>query len=213
MKQDKVTDARRMKDSSIELIFNGEAVVKRFAAIRGGLSWPTATGAAYFCIVGQEYEIPGNPKRVLLAEYESDSLSLTDFYGHICDIAEQMMCKEFYTDLPEKEQHCGFTSDFEKFAKTRNSKVSIQDAYDADNFILGIARIKGGIDKSKLIVPDDSLVYGQLQGITQPDLENAPELVFNAINGLRHVLASFFRYEPINREYTIDTTPINWRAI
>ena len=60
---------------------------------------------------------------------------------------------------------------------------------------------------------DDSLVYSQLQGITQQDLENAPEAVFNAINGLRQVLASFFRYTPINREYTFDTTPLNWRAI
>lgn len=205
MKQDNVTDARQMKDSSIELTirdpFNGAAMVKRYAAIRGGLSWPTATGAAYFCIVGQEFV---EPKRVMLAEYESDSLSMTSFYGHICDIAEQMMCKEFYTDLPEKEQDCGFTSDFEKFAKKRNSKVSVQDAYDADNFILGISRIKGSIDTGELIVPDDSLVYSQLQGITQSDLENAPEAVFNAINGLRHVLASFCRYAPINKEYTMD---------
>jgi hypothetical protein len=60
---------------------------------------------------------------------------------------------------------------------------------------------------------DDSIVFSQLQGITQPDLENAPEAVFNAINGLRHVVASFFRYAPINKEYTPDTTLINWRAL
>jgi hypothetical protein len=225
MKQENVTDARQMEDSSIEFTisdpFNGTAMVKRYAAIRGGLSWLTATGAAYFCIVGQEFVeppvMPGNPRatgrRVMLAEYEADSLNPTDFYSHICDIASQLLCKELYTDLPENQQECGFTSDFEKFAKTHNSKVSVQDAYDADNFILGISRIKGSIDKGELIVPDDSLVYSQLQGITQSDLENAPEAVFNAINGLRHVVASFFRDSPINKEYIPDTTPINWQAI
>ena len=155
MKQENVTDARQMKDSSIELILDGTVIVKRYAAIRGGLSWPTATAAAYFCIVGQEYVeppvMPGDPratgKRVLLAEYESDSLSPTSFYGHLCDLASQTMCNVFYTGLPEKQQECGFTSDFEKFAKTHNSKVSVQNAYDAGNFILGASRIKGSTDK------------------------------------------------------------------
>jgi hypothetical protein len=225
MKQENVTDARRIKDSSIELTIsdplNGTAMVKRYAAIRGGLSWLTATGAAYFCIVGQEFSeppaMPGNPratgKRVLLAEYESDSLNPTDFYSHICDIASQLLCKELYTDLPEKQQDCGFTSDFEKFAKTRNSKVSVQDAYDSDNFILGVTRIKDSTDKGELIIPGDSIAFSQLQGITRPDLASSPEAVFHAINGLRHVVASFFRYAPINREYIPDTTPINWRAV
>ena len=52
---------------------------------------------------------------------------------------------------------------------------------------------------------DDSLAFSPLLSTTRPDLENAPDLIFNAINGL----ASFFGDAPINREYT----PINWRAI
>jgi hypothetical protein len=60
---------------------------------------------------------------------------------------------------------------------------------------------------------DDPIAFSQLRAITRPDLGNTPELVFNAINGLRHVLASFFRCAPVNREYITKNEPINWRAI
>jgi hypothetical protein len=92
--------------------------------------------------------------------------------------------------------------------------VYLCDAFDVDNFLLGVSRIKGDIDKGDLVVPDDSLVFSQLLSITRQDLDNSPDEVFYAINALRHVVGSFYRHAPIvspaNRRRR---PPRNWRVL
>ena len=88
MKIDNVTSAKKKQDCSIiKLIISdpldGTTRVKRYAAIRGGISWPTPKARAYFCVVGQKYIDPPKwkdepiqaGKLVLLAEHESKALS------------------------------------------------------------------------------------------------------------------------------------------
>ena len=210
-----VTSARQLNDKSIELTvtdpFDDKTSIKRYAAIRGGISWPTARAPAYFCLVAQETVDKG--RRVLLAEYESESLSLSGFYSRITDIADQMRCQDFYVEMPEDQLDCGYRNDFDDFATKRNSKVYLCDAYDVDNFLLGVSRIKEGLDNGGLFIPCDSIVFGQLKNLTRSDLENLPEETFYAINGLRHVIGSYFRYSPINRQHRKQPPSGNWRVM
>jgi hypothetical protein len=207
MKTANITSAERKDDRSILLTstdpFDGIISKQRYVEIRGGLSWPTAKGSAYFCVVGQEYIVvplfaeraPAGP-RILLAEYESKALSLSKFYSQITDIAEQLMCREFYVNMPEERFACGFQNDFDNFALQRHTRVYLQNAYDADNFFLGVTRIKESIENGNLIIPEDSIVFAQLQSLTRADLENSPEEIFFAINALRHVIGSYYRNAP-----------------
>lgn len=213
MKTENVINAKKNKDRSITLTisdpFTGQETKKRYLAIRGGLSWPSATAPAYCCIIGQEcaegdfncgYGDEGREKeagrKVLLAEYEDGSLCLDSFFAKVLDVAEQMGCDDYYVELPEERYSCGYLSDFDNFRRARNSQVSLTAAYDADNFLLGISRINSGINNGSLVIPYDSIIHAQLQDITRPDLEDKPEERFHAINGVRHVISSFHRYAP-----------------
>lgn len=211
----KVTSARQLNDKSIELSTRdsiaGTISKKRYTTIRGGISWPTARAPAYFCLVAQETVDKG--RRVLLAEYKSESLSLSGFYNRITDIAVQMRCQDFYVEMPEDQLDCGYRNDFDDFATKRNSKVYLCDAYDVDNFLLGVSRIKEGLDNGGLFIPCDSIVFGQLKNLTRPDLENSPEETFYAINGLRHVIGSYHRDAPINLQHRKQPPPSNWRVM
>jgi hypothetical protein len=224
MKTDNVTAAKKRADGSFELTitnpFEKTSSIKRYLAIRGGISWPTVHSPAYFCVVGQEYidapvwEKKPAGKRVLLAEYKSESLSLSaGFYGRIVDIAEQMLCLRFYVELPEDRSDCGYLSDFQNFARDKNSGVYLDAAYDTDNFQLGVSRIKGSIDSGALIVPEDSIVYQELRIFAKSDLDDLPEERFHAVNGLRHVVGSYFRRAPSNSPIRTTTRPaVNWRV-
>ena len=213
MKTANITSAKRKDDYTILLTitdpFDSTTSEQKYVEIRGGVSWPTAKGSAYFCVVGQEYIVPplfaerapAGP-RILLAEYESKALSLSKFYSQITDIAEQLMCSEFYVNMPEERFACGYQNDFDNFALERHSEVWLQHAYDADNFFLGVTRIRQSIDNGNLIIPEDSIVLDQLQSLTLPDLENSPEEIFFAINALRHVIGSYYRNAPFIRKNT-----------
>ena len=182
MKTDNVTSAKERTDRSIELTitdpFVGATTKKRYVAIRGGISWPTPNAPAFLCIVGQEYlappVMPGDKipigSRSLLAEYESKSLSLSDFYEFITDIAEQLMCRNFYVKMPEERFDCGYLNDLNNFASERKSSVSLCEAYDTNGFMLGVSRIKGSIERGELIIPKDSIIFSHLQSIVSAKL-------------------------------------------
>ena len=104
------------------------------------------------------------------------------------------MVQEFYCDLPEERWACGYQVDLEDIARARNANVRVLSAYDSDNLLLGISRIKGAIDKQELLIPDDSLVYAQLRSLTRDDLESEEALY--TVNGLRHVMGSYYRTPP-----------------
>lgn len=210
MKTANVTSAEKKKDHSVLLTITDprdfSSFTKRYADIRGGLTWPTSKGSAYFCVLGQEYiaphildeKAPAGPY-VLLAEYEAKSLSLTKFHSMITDIAEQFRCRDFYVDMPEARLACGYQSDFDKFASERHTRAWMERAYDADNFRLGISRIRGSIDSGNLIIPSDSILFEQLISAARSDLDDSPEEIFFAINALRHVIGSYYRNPPVIR--------------
>ena len=205
-----VSAAKQITGKYIELTLsdplNGTSTIKRYSAIRGGIAWPTGAAPAYLAIIGQEYIRPGlfdyaaqAGNRVLLMEHRSESLSLSSFFAKITDLAEQFMCRDFYVDMPEERFASGYQNDFDAFCRERNSRASLYRAYDADDFLLGLSRISGAIEQGNLTIPEDSIVREQLRAITKEDLQNSPEETFYAINGLRHVLGSYFRNQPVLR--------------
>jgi hypothetical protein len=108
-----------------------------------------------------------------------------------------MSCCDFYTDLPEERFSCGYLSDFDRYAMNRKARVNVIRASDADNFQLGVSRIKSAFGNGSLLIPDDSLIYPELQTITRQDLADAPQDRFQAINGIRHVVGSFARFPAV----------------
>jgi len=213
-----VTATKSLKDQTIELTVSDpptgkEIAMKRYVDIRGGISWPTPYAQAYFCILGQEVgHEESEGKRVLLAEHEDSSSYLDKFYERLIVVAAQMGCRKFYAAMPEDRQDCGYLNDFTQYARKQKSSVTLHDAEDADDFLLGLNRIRPGTHKGSLILPEDSLVREQLSSITAQDLEDKPGDKYNAINGLCHALGSFFRYPAVKRKPHRMSPPPNWRA-
>jgi hypothetical protein len=218
-----VTAAKVNKDRSIVLTiadpFEGTDETQRYVAIRGGISWPTVTSPAYYCIVGMtdsgrhdvKKKIVGN--YVLLAEFTSDLLGLNTFYSRLTDAADQYCCRNFYVEIPEQRHECGYLHDFDDFQRDRNSKAYLTEAYDVDNFMLGVSRIRQSIDERKLPIPEQSVIYEQLQSITKEDLQDNPEEKFYGINALRHVIGSYFRLPPrLYKARVKRRPPVNWRT-
>jgi hypothetical protein len=207
MKTLNAVKAERCTDRSIKLHiedFDGQVDTKRYADIRGAVSWPIGSSPGYVCLVGQEYIRPKPldkmapaSRRVLLAEFESVDFAGDPLFAKMIDLADQFHCYEFYVD--QGERFTGFHADFREYERERSSAIRLRDAYDADNFMVGMSRIKTGIDKGNLKIPADSLAHSQLQSIAMPDLADNPEQRFYALNGLRHVISSFHRKPPIIR--------------
>jgi hypothetical protein len=210
MKMMNITKANRQPNRTIELTVTDPLTVEtstvRYLDIRGGISWPTSKAPAYCCVVGQEYIRPalmgeddttGSGKRVLLAEHESNALSMESFYLKLLDLGGLMGCSDFYVTMPDDRWTCGFLHDFDDFSRGRGGSVILNSAYDADNFLLGVTRINQGLGSGNIVIPPDSIVYSQLQDLTRQDLEDSPEERFHAINGMRHVIGSFHRVPPV----------------
>ena len=183
----------------------GDTAIKRCAAIGGGISWPTHHKApAYMCILGQSYyDSPAmnHPKgdnvqigpRFLLVESESRDPSLLGFWKMTVILANQSLCKTFYTEMPQDRLGAGYLKDFYRMAREEKANVHLCDAYDANNFMIGFSQIGEDIIKGTLLIPNDSIIYEQLQSITRHDLKNSPENSFYAINALSHIVSSFDR--------------------
>lgn len=228
MKIQNVTKAeKRKEDRVIEHYItdpiSGEETKKQYVAVRGGISWPTAIMPACFCIVGQEFLDPLGPpivkgtkgKRIILVEYVQEKGSglpnMDTFYKELTDRAAQMLCTSFYTVVPEQREDCGFLKDIGKYAVEKKVKMSVCEALDAKNFLLGVSRIKSDIDRGELIIPKDSAVMTELKTITEIDLNEKPEERFYAINALRHVIGSYYRHKPSERQSRKRQPPVDWR--
>ncbi|MBM9515044.1 hypothetical protein [Desulfogranum marinum] len=223
-----VTDTKKRNDGVIELTLTdpltGETSRTPFLDIRGGISWPTPKAPAYFCLIGQEYIEPPNTsrrkehnekgKQLLLTEYEIEQLSMDQFYSKLTSSAVVTGCRRFYADLPDNRYEFGYLQDLNSYAKSKETEVYVAPAHDADEFILGAARIKGTINKGEISFPDNTIIHAQLSDLVVSDLEDKPEEKFHAINGVRHVLASYHR-RPAERKQLITRLPPprNWRVM
>lgn len=201
METSNVIRAEYTEEAIIHVVSNGEEgeQVLKYHDIRGGLSWPTPTSPAYYCIVGEEYQdfhrFEGMKRRGelrLLVEHESDDLSLGKLFSKLTDHVAQLHCRSIYTDL--EEPFSGLVESFWNYAYENGVRIgNLTQAPYADNFLLGISWIQDWVKKGLLNIPEGSAAYSQLKGITKPDLAESPEIRFPGINGLRFVVGAFHK--------------------
>jgi hypothetical protein len=225
-----VVSSKRLSDQSIELVVTdpstGGKTTKHFADIRGGISWPTALSPALAIIVGEEYQGSSTPgesesrlpgRRTVITEVISESLNLeTDFYSPLVEISAKLSCEVFYFGLPEGADlyDYGYFVDFERFRSRCNSRVSLRQAFDSKDFLLGVIRIRQDVDRKGLDIPSKTTVFRELQNLTKENIQDSPEVSLYATNALGHVIGAFVRSPPINYKFTSrKRAALNWRAV
>jgi len=225
MKTVNVIATKKHDDGSIELtcaVPDGTETKKRYAAIRGGITWPTATNPAYAIILGQEYSGifeqsktgPPKGKKVLLAELTTSSLNLEDnFFSQIRDLSRKLLCEDFYyAVLPGIDLYDdGFYIDFSAYCRRCTCSARLKAASDTDNVALGVSRIKQDLDRGDLEIPEDAIVHQEVSGFTREDLAESPENLNYAFNALRHVIGSFCRFPPTNSKLIKPPPAKDWR--
>lgn len=200
-----VVKARRTEEGIIiHELDNGE--LKKYLAVRGGLSWPLMAEnlPGYYCIIGEEL-IPAAQRRenqrgklILLSAYEAhDILSLPAFFTNLTDDAELLACNTFYT-VTEEFQGKDYGADaeaFQKFMYEKQIPVHLEEAPWADRPDLGIYYINEWTQKGLLELPEGSLVRNQLRMTVAEKVNQLPQM-FNAVNALRFVVCGFEKYKP-----------------
>lgn len=201
-----IISARKRDNNSLVLTIKDreseEHEDKCYAAIRMGIHWPTLTSPACFVIVAQDYPVSGNQgRRELIAEYISDSIGMNDFYRKIVHYADNVHCHTIYAVLPDDHDECGYLQDLEKFSRDFDCSLRFEKSFSGDDIRLSISRIKDSMDSGSLKIPENSMVFEQLTGITRDDLLDSPEERFYSIDALGHALDGFYRYPPSNNSY------------
>ena len=173
----------------------------KYSSIKGGLSWPTATSPAYYCIWGEPFlehidtssTTRPRGRLVLFAEKELASFSLSEFFMKLTDDTSLYLCEDVYADL--NEEFSGYKESFRNYSNKEKIKSgSIKQAPYSDNFLLGLSFITDWQKSNLLDLPQNSVLYRQLKNIKSDDLKDSPECKYYAINALRYAIAAFEKY-------------------
>ena len=169
----------------------------RYLAVRGGVAWATNESPCFWCVIGQVWVDPNiyaieEPVFELLAECSDNGLDIDTRYGGLLDDATVYKC-HYYADLSGD-----FETEFEAYrdflSRGSYNHGALLSAPYADRFRLGIELIKSLIKARRLEIPKETVTFEQLSRITEYDLADpACRQRFYAIEGLRHVMASFKR--------------------
>ena len=203
-----VVDTRKSKNGVTHIVANndGGTEIKKYSAIRGGLSWPAGTMPAYHCIVGEGFVYfdrnEGGDQRGklhLLAEHEYSGMSIDQMFDKLTDNVVQLNCGTIYTHTEEEQAaYADYQEAYRDFCyKKKVSLGWLDQAPFADNFQLGIALINDLVKTGRLVLPEQSIVREQLKRISKEDLDESPENKFYAINGLRFAVAAFHKFKPV----------------
>jgi hypothetical protein len=166
-----------------------------YTAIRGGLSWPTPSSSAYYCLFGEVYERHRDYRNreirgalMLLAEAEANTLD--SLFDSLTGDALLLGCRTIYTDA-DRENYIEY---FRDRMHDKEIYVSLDAAPFGGEFQVGVGIIEGwrraGAFASDAI-PSDSILSDQLGRITDEDLGDSPEMRFHAINAFRYVVGGF----------------------
>jgi hypothetical protein len=196
----------------------------KYSGIRAGLCWPTIASPGYFCILGEEWrnvdkdEIRKNRGKLhLLAESESNSLSLNDLFSMLTEATEKLCCGYVHFEQEEEGKRSGFESAFWEYTREHDIKSSIlSPAPYSDNMILGTSWIQDWSKAGLLNIQEHAIVFEQLKKISKADLEDQPEKKFYAVNGLRYAVSAFQEYSPHWSQppyYVEETRPFNWKTL
>jgi hypothetical protein len=175
--------------------------VLTYTAVYGGLSWPSFDSPAYHCILGEEFagskdgEVIRGKLR-LLAESESEGISIDGFFARVTADATHLHCDTIFAAMDESK-YADFTAAYGNYCfEHRVHFGRLERAPFEKEFMVGAAMIKDWAGSGRLDLPVDSLVYQQLKGISRSDLGEQPEIRFYAINALRFAVAGFHTHKP-----------------
>lgn len=180
---------------------NGERI--KYSDVRGGLSWPTIRGPAYYCILGElymEFKNPNNPYRRgkihLLKERVFDGLSVERLCKELTDDNLLYAVSTFYCNLDDKYmEYYDAIIDYGYAWKTKT--VMCEDAPFKENFQMGLAQVHDWRRDKLLELPGDSIAQLQTAKITQTMLSQPDcDLINYATNALRFAVSGFYRDRP-----------------
>lgn len=191
-----VVNKRKGKDGHIihELKDNLEAA---YTVVRGGLSLPTDSSRAYYCIFGEQYDWyydyrHRETRRPLKFLAEGDAESLDRLFEELLDDAMLLGCRTCYTDS-DQEDYINYLHDR---MHGRNISLSFDAAPYAGQFELGVGLIDGWRKAGAFRnagIPSESILSEQMGRITRDDLSDNPEIRFPAVNALRYLIGGFER--------------------
>ncbi|MBC2710702.1 MAG: hypothetical protein HGJ94_06790 [Desulfosarcina sp.] len=174
---------------------------RRYVAVYCGISWPSADSPAYYCLLGEEFcghkdggIIRGKVR--LLAESESEGISLDSFFARATDDICHFRCDSTFAAVDEKK-YIDFTTAYYDFCSDRQIHLGrMEQAPFEKEFLVGVALIGDWHRSGRLEIPTDSIIHRQLKQIGMHDLGERPEERFFAINAFRFALGAFHKNKP-----------------
>lgn len=192
-----ILESERLKAGvKYDALEGGTRISLKLADVRGGLAWATNKSSFYYCIVAQEWidkrYYNADPNFYLLVEREIKGLDIDERFNLVVDDACLYLCDFFADRSPIHEAELNTFYDF--WSKHNYRYGNLLPAPYVDNFRLGVEIIKSWVSARRLIIPENTLILDQLSRITENDLSD-PDVMkrFFAVDGLRHVVASFKR--------------------
>ncbi len=195
-------------------------------AIRGGISWSLLSEnmPPYYCILGEEWlnitRFQGNEKvrgRIkLLGEYENDiNRPMSSLYERLTDDTTLCHCPTVYgiTEGDQSYDYKGFPDELKDFIREKGVDLSVQQAPFAENPRIGIDQVMDWNTKGLLDFPEESLLRQQLRSLNPEDTKDFQKRL-NAVNALRFVLCSFWKYRPTltSNDWRKKVRKGSWRA-
>ena len=177
-------------------IINEEGKAKRhfFRGVRCGLSWPSVTSPAYYCLVGQLSDGLASGKYPLRFLKEGESLSIGDLLQNHFDEMGIYSCWEVFSEVPRSivEDNRSYIAAFASIKRERNLQtIKLLPAPFYQNYLHGVSLIKEWVQGEALYIPKETILHEQLRTIKVDSLQQNPENSFYAINALRYVVGAF----------------------
>jgi hypothetical protein len=186
--------AGKTMDGRIIIDVTSEEGQKNRYYLRGarcGLSWPSASSPAYYCLLGQSVIGNVTGKYPLLLLKEGHEQLPGTLFQKMADDMGTFYCREIYVDPSDKFR--SYTVMFNQFRhRERNLQgLHLRPAPFFQSFSHGVFIIKEWIKDEALEISKESIVYNQLKTISAENLRENPEESFYAINGMRFVVGAF----------------------
>lgn len=167
-----------------------------YLAIRGGISWPTATRPSYYCVLGLKEEPTLTNKRPLVLLDEGETSLIEKSFEKLTIASTRLLCSRFYADLNEANQ--GYQNSLYRYVREHKIEgIWLEDASAFYTLERGISLIKQWQHDKALVIPENTILHEHLSSIPLDELKDIED-DFYSIPAFLYVLLSFeaFPYVP-----------------
>lgn len=204
-----VVDAKKNRQGLIWHEFvkpDDETESTYFFSVSGGLAWPGDHSPGFHVFLGEAF--PGWPKEGekiqrgvlhLLSEQSYHGESLNEIFNKISDVSTQLHAETVYSNV-DGEKFADLSGSYQDYHFENNLRLGyLQQAPYADTFPVGAALVLNWMKSGRLSIPEDTIVFDQLNIFSSDDLGARPEEKYFAINALRLCVGGFHKFRPPNR--------------